>query len=253
MVDALKKEDASIVKKSSIVEARDCISMFYKQYSEKGITAELNDNTEKFVSTFYGQVLKGIASENYTQLVCFNRTSYGLFGKIYKEIKKNLEHNFVFNMGRIIGASQITYKLVDELYDGKIATQVLNEVQDRKDFLDILKKCQEDGKAYNQDLCDELDIKPNNLTKKMKMLMDLGLVTRHQVGKKAYYSLTGNGKQVIVSVLPAEDLPVHVTYKIYGNDGIETKFSTQRIHTNITYRLDTSNQTTNAFWEKKYG
>lgn len=248
-----KEELLEIEDENSMSEARSFVLKYYEQYISKTTSVETNEKADDFIFLFYKQIGKVIKGDSYDQFLKYCRTTQGIYGKIIKELKRNLESNCAFNMGRIIGATQVSYRIADELYTEKIGAEVLDKVLEGKDLKRILFICKVEGKAYNKELCDELDVKPNNLNKKMGILMDLDLVKRHQIGKRVYYTLSESGEKVAIRIgSPKTELCNKIQYeefKLKNKTNIYLKYrDTPDVHYHITINDDVKK----IFMEKAY-
>ncbi len=164
-----------------------------------------NGNNSKFILDLYRNLEKEILNENYELIIKYNRNSSDLYQRAYEEVHKKKYGSVAFDLGRIIGSSQMANRISETLYSEKESLNMLAYLSRGKNLKEILFYCDAHDKAYNQDLCELFKLQPNNLHKKMQYLVSFDLVDRHISGRRVYYTVTLNGRRVAAKLADNKD------------------------------------------------
>lgn len=179
--------------------ARDDIKKLLNRYMElsESNNSDIDIDGDELAYDMTEHIISEFDQEDYKSIMSFYKNTHRLYHKIIEATKKSPVDEAAFQLGRIVGTTQVAGKIADKNYNTLMSLNMLERISDGKDLKEILIYCQNHNPAYNSDICKQFQLNANNLTKKMKCLIDFELVTRHQSGRIVYYKITSGGLDVL--------------------------------------------------------
>lgn len=136
-----------------------------------------------------------IESENYQEYLENNRKRNYFIRNIVEDIDSDSDA-YLFYLGNLYALINAYMKEVDRINEERGKFTRGTRILKRRYTKEILKKIYTDKYVQQREICKVLNLKANNISKKMEYLVRQDIVRRSIEGKYVFYSLTGVGKML---------------------------------------------------------